>query len=417
MYVYVINKDGRPLMPCSCAKAKHLLASNKARVLRKNPFTIKLLWDCDNNVQDVIGGMDTGSRFIGCAAITNGNVVYLSEIQLRLNISKKMLQRKMYRKNRRYKKTRYRKCRRNNRASSIKKGKIAPSILSKINSHIREKIFLESILPISRWNIEFASFDIHKLSNPDVEKYDYKNGRQKGFYNVKAYVLYRDNYCCRKCKSSNSKLNVHHIVFKSNEGSNSPDNLITLCETCHDEIHKGIFEICSIKSKTKHAGQIGIIKSQLMKRLDNYNSSYGYETKWKREQFLKLPKEHYYDAISICCEDGEVVEIGDILYLKKHVSAGDYKQTFGSHSQKKIPTRKLFGIRKFDLIKTWKGIGFVTGKRSDGYFQVSKLSGIMVGTAVTVKRNCERISARTTTLTERRRLDLIEYKNYEQPCA
>ena len=40
-----------------------------------------------------------------------------------------------------------------------------------------------------------------------------------------------------------------------------------------------------------------------------------------------------------------------------------------------MPTGKLFGLRKFDLIQTSKGIGFVKGKRSSGYFAISDIHG------------------------------------------
>ena len=36
--VYVINKHGRPLMPCSPAKARHLLDDGKAKEKRERPL-------------------------------------------------------------------------------------------------------------------------------------------------------------------------------------------------------------------------------------------------------------------------------------------------------------------------------------------------------------------------------------------
>lgn len=91
--VYVINKNGHPLMPCSETKARKLLRAGRAKCKRRTPFTIKLTWDCEENVQEVVAGMDTGSKTIGCAAIANGQVVYQSEVQLREDVSKKMEQR------------------------------------------------------------------------------------------------------------------------------------------------------------------------------------------------------------------------------------------------------------------------------------------------------------------------------------
>lgn len=403
MYVYVINKNGNPLMPCKPAKAKHLLKAGKAKVIKRTPFTIKLLWDCEENTQEVVAGMDTGSKTIGCAATANGKVVYQSEVQIRQDVSKKMEQRRMYRRNRRSRKTRYRKARWQNRASMRKKGRLAPSIKSKVDSHLREKKFVESVLPVTLWKVETASFDIHKISNPDVKRWDYQKGNQKDFHNVKAYVLHRDGYQCHKCKTKKGKMHVHHVVFRSNGGTDSPENLIVLCSDCHDKLHKGEFEIKGIRSKTKHATEVGIVKSQLEKQFGDFEETFGYETKFKREQILQLPKSHHFDAVAICCEEGEIVELSDDnIYFKKHVSNGDYQQMQGSRSEKRIPTGKLFGLRKFDYIQTPKVTGFIKGKRSTGFFAISDLEGKVINPSVNVKKNCTRLTARTTTLIERR---------------
>ena len=390
-------------MPCSAAKAKHLLKVEKARVVKKTPFTIKLLWSCEENTQKIVAGMDTGSKIVGCAAvIANGRVIYQSEVQIRQDVSKKMQRRAMYRRSRRSRKTRYRKARWQNRSSVRKNNRLAPSIKSKVNSHLREKEFVESILPVSEWKVETASFDIHKIINPDVPGLSYQEGRQKDFYNIKAYILYRDNYQCQKCRAKRSKFHVHHIIFKSNGGTDIPENLITLCKICHDKLHRGEFKINGVKSKTKHATEIGVVKSQLKRHFGAFTEIYGYETKWKREKVLSLPKTHYNDAVAICCVD-EIVDPDNVVYFKKHVVAGDYQQTKGIRSEKKIPTGKLFGLRKFDFIKTSKGIGFVKGKRSSGFFTVSDLNGSTTHPPVNIKKNCERLIARTTTLIERKR--------------
>jgi 5-methylcytosine-specific restriction endonuclease McrA len=417
MEVYVLNKKGKPLMSCKPVIARLLLKEGKAKCITRTPFTIKLLVDTTEYKQEVVAGMDTGSKTIGCAAIANGKVVYQSEVQIRQDVSKRMKQRKMYRRNRRNRKTRYRKARWQNRASMQKEGRLAPSIRSKVDSHLREKKFVESILPVSRWKVETASFDIHKISNPDVKRWDYQKGNQKGFYNVKAYVLHRDGYQCQKCKTRKGKLHVHHVVFRSNGGTNTPDNLITLCESCHEKLHNGEFEIKGVKSKTKHATEIGIVKSQLKKQFDGFEETFGYETKFKREQILQLPKSHHWDAVAICYEGGEIIDLSDSVYFKRHVAKGDYKQTTGLHSEKKIPTNKLFGLRKFDYIQTPKGSGFVRGKRSDGRFAICDIFWNTINGQVQIKKNCNRLSARTTTLIERRMAHSSTGQAAVVPCA
>lgn len=51
--VYVINKHGRPLMPCSPAKARHLLDEGKAKIKKRTPFTIQLVYGSSGYTQEV----------------------------------------------------------------------------------------------------------------------------------------------------------------------------------------------------------------------------------------------------------------------------------------------------------------------------------------------------------------------------
>ncbi len=402
MFVFVLSKEGTPLMPTKPAKARLLLKTGKAKVARTTPFTIKLLFESSSYTQPVTAGMDTGSKAVGCAAIASGKVLYQSEIYLRENVSKKMEQRKMYRRSRRSRKTRYRPARFNNRGNSRREKRLAPSIKSKLDSHYREKRFVESLLPVTKWKVELASFDIHKIKNPEVSGIGYQEGDLKGFYNVKAYVLHRDGYTCQHCrgKSKDSRLHCHHIVFRSKQGSDAPENLITLCETCHKALHSGEFELSGRRSNTKHATEIGIVKSQIKKSDWTFEEVFGYETKFRREQVFGLEKTHYFDALAICCGDKQTVEPDDTVYFKKHVPAGDYQQRRGKRSEKKIPTGKLFGLRKFDLVKTEKGIGFIRGKRSSGFFTLCDIFENMITTSVNIKRNCRRLRAACTTLVQ-----------------
>ena len=53
------------------------------------------------------------------------------------------------------------------------------------------------------------------------------------------HALVRDKYTCQCCGKRNCRVEAHHIVFRSNGGSDSLDNLITLCEDCHKAVHLG----------------------------------------------------------------------------------------------------------------------------------------------------------------------------------
>ena len=296
---------------------------------------------------------------------------------------------------------------------------LPPSILSKINSHLREIKFVESILPVTQWKLELASFDIHKITNPEVQGKDYQNGLLKDFYNIKSYILHRDNYKCQSGQKSlhSKKLHVHHIMFRSNGGGDSPSNLITLCETCHNDLHNGIFEFKAKKSKTKHATEMGVIKSQLYKEAIKLNIKYeltfGYETKFKRENYLKLDKTHANDAIAICLNDVELVKYMENIFIKNHISKGDYQQTKGYHSEIRIPTGKLFGLRKGDKVNTSRGVGFIKGKRSSGYFSIADIENNIVHASEKVK-NCVRMTARSTTQIQEFKLEELISKRKEK---
>jgi len=144
---------------------------------------------------------------------------------------------------------------------------------------------------------------------------------------------------------------------------------------------------------------MGIIKATLKKVWD-FEETFGYETKFKREVILCLPKTHYFDAVAICCEEGESIKTASHVFHKRHVAKGDYQQTKGIRSEKSIPTGKLFGLKKHDLVKTPQGIGFVKGKRSSGYFALETLLGEKVHASANIKKNTVRLTARTTTLTQ-----------------
>ena len=371
--VYVISEDGQQLMPTTNVIARLLLKENKAKCIKRTPFAIKLLYQTTNYTQDLTLGMDTGSGNIGTAVVNDKNeVVYLSQIEIRNDITKKLTQRSKYRRNRRNRKTRYRKAKWNNRKNSIKKDRFSPTMTSKIDSHLKEINFVKSILPITKTILETATFDPHALKNPDVlkNKWLYQKGVNYGFANTKAYVLTRDKYACQNCKgkTKDSKLEVHHIVFRSNGGSDEYDNLITLCKTCHDKLHQGKVALKGGKKKgqLKHATQMNSIRKQLLKTLPNAIETFGYITKEHR-QLMNLPKEHYMDAVVIASQ-GDIVNFAtnSVLY-KKCVSDGDYQKSKGIRSEQSIPTGKIQGLRKFDKVKYLGREYFIKGRMSTGY--------------------------------------------------
>ena len=149
MFVYVLDMNGQPLMPTSrFGKVRRMLRDKKAKVVKRCPFTIRLLYEPKTKiVQDVVLGVDTGSKHVGVACVSNDKVLYQAQVELRDDIKKKMGSRRMYRRGRRQRKTRYRKARFLNRSNSIKKGRYCPTLVSKYYGHEREIEFCKKIIP------------------------------------------------------------------------------------------------------------------------------------------------------------------------------------------------------------------------------------------------------------------------------
>ena len=372
--VYVIDAQRRPLMPTTPTKARILLRQGKAKVIHKLPFTIKLNYIITTDTEPLTHGVDTGSKTIGSAVIdTKGNILYISEIEIRNDIADKMKARAKYRRNRRNRKTRYRQARWLNLKNSIKNNRFSPTMTSKINSHFKELNFVKSILPISQTILETATFDPHALKNPEVltNKLLYQQGINYGFANIKAYVLTRDKYTCQHCKgkSKDHRLEVHHIIFRRNNGSDEADNLITLCKTCHDKVHDQTITL-NLKGKKKgqlsHATQMNSIRIQLLKQLPTAQETFGFITKEHRQQHTN-GKEHYLDAIFIATQGAKPTYKTNQLILKKCIPDGDYQQTKGVRSEQRIPTGKIQGFRKFDKVTYQGNQYFIKGRMSTGY--------------------------------------------------
>ena len=411
--VYVLDKNGHPLMPTNRhGKVKHLLKDGKAKVVKRCPFIIKLTYETTNYVQDLTLGVDTGSGTIGTAVSKdNGDIVYMSEVTVRNDIANKMTQRASYRKNRRNRKTRYRKARWLNRANSIRSDRFSPTMQSKLHSHVKEIEYIKSILPITKMVFETSQFDTHlmknpSLTNPKIKHWGYQKGANYGFENTKAMVLNRDNYTCQYCKGKHkdSKLEVHHIVFRSQGGSDEESNLITLCHTCHKDLHNGKIHpklSGKVKGTLKYATQMNSIRKQLFKLYPNAIETFGYVTKADRLN-LGIDKEHYYDACVIATQ-GNPFNVKSSLYKKRCIPDGDFQKTKGIRSEQPITTKKIRGFRKFDKVRYFGKDYFIKGRMSVGYAILMDIDGNKIDFSAMPKgcktpkmANLKRLEARST---------------------
>ena len=408
--VYVLSPERAPLMPCSCVIARLLLKQGKAKVVRRTPFTIQLLARPENAyTQPLTLGVDTGSSVMGSAvADENGNVLYLSEVEIRNDIAQTMKERAASRRHRRHRKTRYRKARWSNRKNSTRTGRFSPTMTSKIDAHLREIRFVQWVLPITSIVLETGTFDPHALKNPEVlqNKWLYQKGINYGYANTKAYVLTRDGYTCQHCKgkSKDQRLEVHHLVFRSEHGSDGEANLLTLCKTCHDGLHAGTVTLKQRgkrKGNLLHATQMNSIRNQLLQRVQA-EETWGFVTKEHR-LLAGLPKEHIFDAAMIATRGTKPVFQTSSVLRKKCVPDGDYQQTKGVRSEQRIPTGKISGFRKFDKVRYLGHEYFIKGRMATGYAILMDISGNKLALKPIPKfEKMKRVSARSSWILHQR---------------
>lgn len=392
--VYVINKNGQPLMPTeNHAKVRVLLKSGKAKVVKKCPFTIQLLYDSTNHTQKVTLGIDSGSRHIGISATAKDKVLFEADVELRNDIVDLLSTRRELRHSRRNRKIRYRKPRFDNRKR--KDGWLAPSVQQKVDSHLTMIEKVRKILPISDIVAEVASFDIQKIKNPSISGAEYQQGEQLDFWNVREYVLFRDGHTCQCCKgkSKDKILNVHHIESRKT-GGDAPNNLITLCETCHTGYHKGTVKL----PKTIHRGMsfrdatfMGIMRwafyNKLKEIYPNVSLTYGYITKHTRIE-NDLPKDHYIDARCIS-GNPKAVSSGEVFYYKKvrchNRQIHKAKILKGGIKKRNQAPYEVKGFRLYDKV-LWKGQKcFIFGRRSTGRMDLRLLDGTHINASVGYK--------------------------------
>ena len=409
MLVYVLKQNEQPFMPTErFGKVRRLLKEGKAKVVRREPFTIRLLYEpATDVVQECYCGVDTGSKHIGVAVVGNDKVLYQSQTELRSDIKRKMDARRASRRSRRNRKTRYRKKRFLNRCNSTRNDRLLPSVKHKVQAHIDEIEFCKKILPVSDLILEVSQFDTSLMKNPSlvnekVRHWGYQKGFNYGYSSRREAVLHRDNYTCQCCGKKNCRLEVHHIKFKSNGGTDDEENLITLCEECHNGVHAGTVVLNKKPKKSKglkHATYMSIIRSRLLKKYPNTIETFGFVTAENRNH-LKLEKDHHIDACLIASGGLEFREL-DVIFYKRRVSKGDYKLSRGIRGEQKLPTGKICGFRKFDKVKYLGKEYFIKGRMSCGLVVLMSIFGEKVdfssmpkGLKTPKLSNCKRVSAR-----------------------
>lgn len=392
--VYVLSNTGSPLMPTErYGRVRRMLQDGFAVIVRREPFTIRLTYDTTDYTQPVALGVDAGTAHVGLSATTDSKELFAAEVTLRTDIVKLLSQRREARRTRRSRKTRCRASRFDNRRR--REGWLAPSVEQHIQSHLALIAKVHSILPITETVIEVAQFDTQLLKNPDIQGVEYQQGPQMQFQNTREYVLARDGHTCQCChgKSKDPILCIHHIESRQT-GGNSPDNLVTLCKTCHNAYHKGTIKL-NLKrnfASLRDAAMMSIMRWELYNRAkqirDNVHLTYGYITKHTRIT-NKLEKSHAVDARCIsgnplaepCTEQWQMRQ------SRRH-NRQIHKANILSGGRRKLNQAPYLvrGFRLFDKVKYDGKECFIFGRRASGSFDIRLIDGTKVHAGVSYRK-------------------------------
>ena len=315
-YAFVLDANGKQLAPTKEQKAWYLIRKKRATLVSKYPMVIQLNKEIPDNeicTNEIRCGIDDGGLHVGVALVqkcqTKNKVLFKGTIEQRKDVKHLMEVRRGYRRYHRYHK-RHRQARFNNRSSSKRKGRIAPSILQKRQATIRVINQLNKWVNITNYWLEDVSIDIRALTD-GYKSYSWKYQKSNRLdENIRKAVILRDGCKCMECGKSNCKLEVHHIKPRRLNGSNTLSNLITLCEKCHqktegkeEQYMKHYFDILksSDNKNLNYAQHVMIGKVWLREQLSMLGLLYltsGGDTANKRIDW-NIAKSHSNDAICI----------------------------------------------------------------------------------------------------------------------
>ena len=346
--VFVLDKDHKPLMPTTPARARRILKKGRARVHRLHPFTIRLVDRtlADSKVQSVLVKIDPGSKETGIAVVREDenkahHALFFINLKHRgVSIRDALLSRRALRRGRRSRNLRYRAKRFNNRRRP--EGWLPPSLQHRVNTTLSWVNRLRRLAPVIGLVQELVKFDTHQMQKADIAGVEYQQGELAG-YELKECLLEKFGRKCVYCGKSGVPLNIEHIVPKAKGGSNRVSNLAIACVQCNqkkgarplEEFLKGKPALLTrirkqLKSPLKDAASVNATRWALFRQLKatglSVQTGSGAQTKFNRHVF-DIPKEHWLDALCVGCVNA-VNYCPDMRVLSVTCTGrGQYKRT------------------------------------------------------------------------------------------
>ncbi|MFH8771839.1 RNA-guided endonuclease IscB [Streptomyces sp. NPDC017958] len=338
--VFVLSKDGHPLMPCHPARARELLRKGRAAVARQAPFAIRLKDRplADSEVDGVQLRIDPGSKGTGlvltdekkepaedgATATVRRGLVSIELHHRGAQIHSCMQQRAGYRHRRRSANRRYRTPRSQNRVRPDRW--LPPSLRHRVDTTFSLANRLCRYAPVTHIHLEHTAFDTHSMSaGRPLYGAEYAQGPLAGT-TARSYLHARRGSACAYCGATGVPLNIEHVRPRSRQGSSRISNLVLSCIACNKA--KGSRSIKSFlahrpdllaqileqtKAPLRDAAAMNAIQWQLTEALETLGGPVhawpGHLTKANRDA-MGLAKTHTLDALSVGHLDHES---GDVI--------------------------------------------------------------------------------------------------------
>jgi 5-methylcytosine-specific restriction endonuclease McrA len=407
--VFVLDRCGKPIMPCTEKRARVLLERGRARVHRVLPFVIRLIDRTADSCefQPLRLKLDPGSKTTGLALVRafNGGIAVLNLFDLMhrgRQISEALTARRNMRRARRGRNTRYRAPRFLNRRNP--KGWLAPSLQHRVDTTMAWVNRICRWAPVTALSTELVRFDMQSLENPEISGVEYQQGTLAG-YEVREYLLEKWGRKCMYCDKENVPLQVEHIYASANGGSNRPSNLGIACQPCnHKKAARDIREflkkdparlariLAQVKRPLRDAAAVNATRWALFNSLKAtelaIEASSGGRTKYNRCR-LEVPKTHALDAACV----GAVEAVTDwrrpTLAIKA-TGRGSYQRTrldkFGFPRGYLMREKSVKGFQTGDMVRAavtaGKKVGSYVGRvavRASGSFNIQNGKEVVQG--------------------------------------
>jgi 5-methylcytosine-specific restriction endonuclease McrA len=398
--ILVVDAERMPLMPATPARARMLLKSHRAAILRRFPLVLILTEARPEAVVEPLRvKLDPGAKTSGIAVVNDrtGEVVWAAELTHRSQeIHEALTKRRAVRRSRRQRHTRYREARFANRRRPA--GWLAPSLMSRV-LHLRTWVKrLSRWCPVGAISQELVRFDMAVLQNPEIAGQEYQRGTLFAA-EAREYLLAKWQHQCAYCSAANTRLEIDHVYPRSKGGSNRVGNLVIACRACNETKADQLVERfladrpevlariqAQLKTPLADAAAVNSTRWRLYEELQSFGlpveMGTGGRTRWNRTR-LALPKTHWIDAAAVGASTPERLYLTHIRPWKIE-STGRQARRMVNVDEYGFPRGRakgpgcVHGFKTGDLVRAvvtkGKKVGTYVGRvaiKTDGYFKIT----------------------------------------------